>query len=67
MAKSPPKRSKPSLGVKGVDEANLTRAPKFPRTLPSPNTDHVAPHGWLSGSDRPALGKAKAKTVKRSR
>jgi hypothetical protein len=62
-----PKRSKP-LGAKGVTEGDLTRAPKFPRTLPSPNADHVAPHGWLSGGDRPAPGKtAKTKSAKRGR
>jgi hypothetical protein len=57
------KRPKP-LVAKGVNEGDLTRAvPKFPRTLlkPGADPDHVAPHGWLSGGDRPAPGKAKAK------
>ena len=68
MAKSQPKRLKP-LGAKGVTEANAPRGvPKIPRVVlkPGADVDHVAPHGWLSGGNRPAPGKAK-KPVKRSR
>jgi hypothetical protein len=62
------KRSKPLISNKAVIEADMPRAPKIPR-VPlklGADLDHVAPHGWLSGGDRPAPGKAKAK-AKRGR
>jgi hypothetical protein len=67
--KTQSKRPKPLVGNKAVIEADMPRAiPKFPRVplKPGADPDHVAPSGWLSGGDRPAPGKAKAK-AKRGR